>query len=80
LRFLGNGRDFGLIDLNYAQQQGVGGIAGLLGLDQDLTQCDPTSVILGAKIVERNIRAAAENFKKQRQEAGILSSRQITAT
>ena len=35
LRLLGNGKDFGLKHLNYAYQEGEGGIAEALGLAED---------------------------------------------
>lgn len=72
LRLLGNGRDFGLKHLNYTYQEGEGGIAEALGLAEDFADGDPICVILGDNIIERNICAAVENFKKQKQGAKIL--------
>ncbi len=72
LRLLGNGRDFGLRHLNYTYQEGEGGIAEALGLAEFFAAGDKICVILGDNIIENNICAAVENFKKQKDGAKIL--------
>jgi glucose-1-phosphate thymidylyltransferase len=72
LRLLGNGRDFGLKHLNYTQQEGEGGIAEALGLAEFFSGGEPICVILGDNVIENNICAAVENFKKQKDGAKIL--------
>ena len=47
LRLLRNGKEFGLRRLNYAYQEGGGGIAEALGLAEDFADGDPICVILG---------------------------------
>lgn len=72
LRLLGNGRDFGLRHLNYTYQEGEGGIAEALGLAEFFAAGEKICVILGDNIIENNICAAVENFKKQKDGAKIL--------
>ena len=72
LRLLGNGRDFGLKHINYTYQEGEGGIAEALGLAEYFAGNDLICVILGDNIIENNICAAVENFKKQGEGAKIL--------
>jgi glucose-1-phosphate thymidylyltransferase len=72
LRLLGNGKEFGLKHLNYTYQEGEGGIAEALGLAEYYVDGDRVVVILGDNIIEKNIRAAVENFKKQGGGAKIL--------
>ena len=72
LRLLRNGKDFGLQQLNFAYQEGEGGIAEALGLAEYFAGNDLICVILGDNIIENNICAAVENFKKQGEGAKIL--------
>jgi glucose-1-phosphate thymidylyltransferase len=72
LRLLGNGRDFGLRHLNYAYQEGEGGIAEALGLAEFFAGGEPICVILGDNIIETNICHAVENFEQQEDGAKIL--------
>ncbi len=72
LRLLGNGKEFGLKDISYTYQEGAGGIADALRLAENFIEGEPVCVILGDNIIERNIRAAAEAFAKQKQGARIL--------
>ncbi len=65
LRLLGNGRDFGLKHINYTYQEGEGGIADALGLAEHFADGEPVCVVLGDNIIEKNVRLALENFKKQ---------------
>ncbi len=72
LRLLGNGRDFGLRHINYTFQEGEGGIAEALGLAEYFAGDDDICVVLGDNIIENNICAAVESFKKQKDGAKIL--------
>jgi glucose-1-phosphate thymidylyltransferase len=72
LRLLANGKEFGLRGLNYAYQEGEGGIAEALDLAEHWAQGDKLCVFLGDNIIERNIRKAAQDFEKQPRGAKIL--------
>jgi glucose-1-phosphate thymidylyltransferase len=72
LRLLENGKDFGLRHINYAYQQGEGGIAAALSLAEHFADRDKIAVVLGDNIIEGNIRAAADAFRKQTDGARIL--------
>ena len=72
LRLLGNGKAFGLKHLNYAYQEGEGGIAHALALVEHFAAGGPVCVVLGDNIIERNIRNAVEAYKRQGSGAKIL--------
>ena len=72
LRLLSNGKGFGLKHLNYAYQEGEGGIADALGLAEHFADGEPVCVVLGDNIIENNVRQAVETFKKQSRGAKIL--------
>ena len=72
LRLLENGREFGLKHLNYTYQQGEGGIADALGLVEHFADGGPVCVVLGDNIIENNITAAAEDYRRQGKGAKIL--------
>ena len=72
LRLLENGKDFGLKHINYTYQQGEGGIAAALSLAEHFSDRDKIAVVLGDNIIEGNIRAAADAFRKQNDGARIL--------
>ena len=72
LRLLGNGRDFGLKHLNYAYQEGTGGIAEALGLTENFVAGDRCVLVLGDNIIEDDISACVENFARQKAGARIL--------
>src|SRR6266700_6890472 len=72
LRLLGNGKEFGLAHLNYAYQEGEGGIADALALAEHFADGGKTCVILGDNIIEGNIRDAVEAFREQPRGARIL--------
>src|SRR5436190_23889248 len=75
LRLLGNGKNFGLKDLNYTYQEGEGGIADALSLVQHFADDQPICVVLGDNIIEGNIRAACEDYRRQQSGAKILLKR-----
>ena len=72
LRLLGNGKAFGLKHLNYAYQEGEGGIADALSLVEHFAAGGPVCVVLGDNIIEGNIRDAVEAYKRQGSGAKIL--------
>jgi glucose-1-phosphate thymidylyltransferase len=72
LRLLRNGKDFGLQQLNFAYQEGEGGIADALRLGEHFTRGEKVCVILGDNIIEGGIRQAKEKFEKQERGAMIL--------
>lgn len=75
LRLLGNGKDFGLRHLNYTYQEGEGGIADALSLVEHFADTSPICVVLGDNIIERNIRDAADDYRRQGNGAKILLKR-----
>ena len=72
LRLLGNGKEFGLRHINYTYQEGEGGIAEALRLAEFFASGEKICVVLGDNIIEKNIRKAVENFRKQKEGAKIL--------
>ena len=72
LKLLGNGKEFGLRHINYTYQEGEGGIAEALRLAEFFAAGDKVCVVLGDNIIEKNIRKAAEAFRKQKGGAKIL--------
>jgi glucose-1-phosphate thymidylyltransferase len=74
IRLLGNGRDFGLKNLNYTYQDGAGGIAQALGLAEHFAGGDSICLILGDNILEYSIRDLCRKFRHQGQGAKILLS------
>jgi glucose-1-phosphate thymidylyltransferase len=72
IRLLGNGRAFGLKDLNYTYQEGAGGIAQALGLAEHFAGGDSICLILGDNILEYTIREACRKFIQQAEGAKIL--------
>ena len=75
LRLLGNGKAFGLQHLNYAYQEGEGGIAAALSLVEHFAAGEPVCVVLGDNIIEGNICAAVKAYQKQRSGAKIILSK-----
>lgn len=72
LRLLRNGKDFGLHRLNFAYQEGEGGIADALRLGEHFAAGERVCVVLGDNIIESDIRSAKEKFEKQERGAKIL--------
>ncbi len=72
LRLLGNGKEFGLAHLNYAYQEGEGGIAEALALAEHFADGDRICVVLGDNIIEGSIGPAVEEFAAQAAGARIL--------
>lgn len=72
LRLLRNGKDFGLQQLNFAYQEGEGGIADALRLAEYFAGGEKTCVILGDNLIEDSIRPAKQAFEEQERGAMIL--------
>lgn len=72
LRLLGNGKAFGLKQMNYAYQEGEGGIAEALSLVEHFCSDDSVCVVLGDNIIQGNIRAAVDAYREQGSGAKIL--------
>lgn len=72
LRLLRNGVDFGLQQLNFAYQEGEGGIADALRLAEYFAAGEKICVVLGDNIIEGNICEAKEKFERQDRGAMVL--------
>jgi glucose-1-phosphate thymidylyltransferase len=72
LKLLGNGKAFGLKHLNYAYQEGEGGIAAALSLVEHFADENRICVVLGDNIIQGNIRAAVNSYLQQERGAKIL--------
>ena len=75
LRLLGNGKAFGLKHLNYAYQEGEGGIADALSLVEHFAANQPVCVVLGDNIIEGNIASAVRAYQQQGNGAKIILKR-----
>lgn len=76
LKLLRNGAEFdGLRHLNYAYQEGEGGIADALSLAEDFADGGPICVILGDNILQNSIAPFAKKFRHQGSGAKILLSK-----
>jgi glucose-1-phosphate thymidylyltransferase len=71
-KLLRNGKDVGLKHLEYAYQEGEGGIADALKLAEDFADGGKICVILGDNIIERNINKAVDDFRRQERGAKVL--------
>ncbi len=72
LRLLGNGKAFGLKGMNYAYQEGEGGIAAALSLVEHFAAEEPVCVVLGDNIIEGNILGAVNAYREQGGGAKII--------
>lgn len=72
LRLLGNGRRFGLKDINYTYQEGEGGIAEALSLAEDFADGEKVLIVLGDNVIGKDIIREKEEFEKQKEGAKIL--------
>ncbi len=72
LRLLGNGSEFGLKHINYTYQVGEGGIAEALSLAEHFADEGKICVVLGDNIIEKNVKKAAQAFRKQEKGAKII--------
>lgn len=72
LKLLKNGKHLGVKHLEYAYQEGEGGIADALKLGEDFADGDKICVVLGDNIIQKHIRKAAGDFFSQPSGAKIL--------
>lgn len=72
LRLLANGKEFGLNHLNYAYQEGEGGIADALALAEHFADGEKICVVLGDNILEKSIAGAVQDFERQERGSRIL--------
>ena len=72
LKLLKNGKHLGAKHLEYAYQEGEGGIADALKLAEDFADGGKICVILGDNIIQGTIRKAAEDFLAQPAGAKVL--------
>jgi glucose-1-phosphate thymidylyltransferase len=72
LKLLKNGQDLGVRHLEYAYQEGNGGIADALRLASDFADGQKVCVVLGDNIIEQNIIRAAAAFRNQSSGAKVL--------
>ncbi len=62
LRVLKNGREYGVRHIEYAYQEGEGGIAQALGLCEDFADGESVAVILGDNCTDADIHESVESF------------------
>lgn len=72
LRLLGNGAEFGLRHLDYAYQEGAGGIAAALGLTEYFVGGDPVAVLLADNIFEHSVAPIVLRFRERPKGARIV--------
>lgn len=72
LRLLGNGKELGLRSMNYAYQEGEGGIAAALNLARSFAGSDRIVVALGDNIIQDDIGPYVRRFEKQKEGGRIL--------
>ncbi len=72
LKLLKNGQDLGVRHLEYAYQEGNGGIADALRLAEDFADGQKVCVVLGDNIIEQNVIRAATDFRRQASGAKVL--------
>ena len=72
LKLLKTGKHLGIRHLEYAYQEGEGGIADALKLAEDFGDGGKICVILGDNIIEKSIRGAAADFYTQRSGAKLI--------
>lgn len=72
LKLLKNGKHLGVGHLEYAYQEGEGGIADALKLAEEFSDREKICVILGDNLIEKNIQQAAGAFFTQRSGAKLL--------
>lgn len=72
LKLLRNGKHLGLRHLEYAYQEGEGGIADALSLAEEFADGGKVCVVLGDNLVERSVARAAREFEAQPSGAMLL--------
>lgn len=72
LKLLKNGKHLGLRHLEYAYQEGEGGIADALQLGEEFSDGEKVCVILGDNLIQGSVRKAAHDFRRQQSGAKLL--------
>ncbi len=72
LRLLGDGREHGIQRLQYAYQEGEGGIAAALALAEDFAEGEPVCVALGDNLFQRSVRPHVERYQARGRGAQVL--------
>jgi glucose-1-phosphate thymidylyltransferase len=72
LKLLKNGKHLGIRHLEYAYQEGEGGIADALKLAEEFADGGKICVVLGDNIIESNIKRASGSFFTQASGAKLL--------
>lgn len=72
LKLLKNGKHLGIGHLEYAYQEGEGGIADALKLAEEFADGGRICVVLGDNLIEGNIARAAADFARQPRGAKLL--------
>lgn len=72
LKLLKNGRHLGIRHLEYAYQEGEGGIADALKLAEDFADGEKVCVVLGDNLLQYGIRDAADRFRNQEDGCKLL--------
>ncbi len=72
LQLIRDGREFGLNGVEYAYQEGEGGIADALKLSEHFVGGDRFAVVLGDNVVGGSIRGAVQAFQRQARGGRIL--------
>ncbi len=72
LKLLRNGKHLGIKRLEYAYQEGEGGIADALKLAEEFADGGKVCVVLGDNVIQGNFRKAATDFREQRSGAKLL--------
>ncbi len=72
LKLLRNGKELGVRRMQYAYQEGEGGIAHALKLAEDFADGGRICVMLGDNIIGGNVIEAADGFRRQSKGAKIM--------
>lgn len=75
LKLLKNGKHLGVNHLEYAYQEGEGGIADALKLAEDFADGGKVCVVLGDNLIEKTLKPAADAFREQQSGAKLLLKR-----
>ena len=72
LKLLKNGRHLGIKHLEYAYQEGEGGIADALRLARDFADGEKICVVLGDNLLQQSISGPADAFRQQESGCRLL--------
>jgi len=75
VELLGDGEEFGLKHLNYAYQEGEGGIAQALSLAKDFSAGEPLMVLLGDNLFQNSLEEAIGQYYEG--EGGMIVLKEV---